>query len=139
MGSIIAVPGLGSHAIGAFKAKGGNNVWLRDFLPEDIPRARVLVYGYDTTITKGDAKHSIPHLAMAFLDSVKAFRDATEVTLHNRSAQALLLIHFRHVADQSSLSATASEAYSSKLYAHPTLSYSRQIKLTDIAGPIRSL
>jgi hypothetical protein len=93
MSSIITVPGLGSHAIGAFKAKDGNNVWLRDFLPEDIPTARVLIYGYDTTITKGDTKHSITHLAIAFLDSVKAFRAATEVTLYNRSAQTLLLIH----------------------------------------------
>ena len=79
--SIIAVPGLGSHAMGGFKAKDRNNIWLRDFLPEDIPTARVLVYGYDTTITKGNAKHSIPDLAMAFLDSVKAFRATTEVTL----------------------------------------------------------
>lgn len=123
------MPGLGSHAIGAFKAKDGNNVWLRDFLPEDIPTARVLVYGYDTTITKGNAKHSISNLAMAFLDSVKAFRDATEVTLYDRSAQTLLLIHFRQAADQSSLSATASEVYLSRLYADPTLSYPRQIKL----------
>jgi hypothetical protein len=73
------VPGLGSHAIGAFKAKDGNNVWLRDFLPKDIPTARVLVYGYDTTITEGDVKYSITDLAMSFLDSVRAFRTATKV------------------------------------------------------------
>lgn len=138
MGSIIAVPGLGSHAIGAFKAKDGNNVWLRDFLPEDIPTARVLVYGYNTAIMKGDAKNSITDLAMAFLDSVKAFRAATEVTLYHRSAETLLLIRFRRAADQSSLSVTASEAYLSRLYAHPTLS-SRQIKLTAGVGPIHSL
>jgi len=79
MCSIIAVPGLGSHAIDAFKSEGGDNVWLRDFLPNDIPAARVLVYGYDTTITKGDANNSITDLAMAFLDSIRAFRTATKV------------------------------------------------------------
>jgi len=78
--SIIAVHGLGSHAIGAFKAKDNNSVWLRDFLPKDIPTARMLVYGYDTTITDKDAKYSIKDLGRAFLDSYKAFREATQVT-----------------------------------------------------------
>ncbi|KAI9859674.1 MAG: hypothetical protein M1813_006605 [Trichoglossum hirsutum] len=77
---IIAVPGLGSHAMGAFKAKGGNNIWLRDFLPKDIPTARILVYGYDTTITEKDVKHSITDLAIAFLDSIRAFRAATKTS-----------------------------------------------------------
>lgn len=85
--------GLGSHAIGTFKSKDGNNVWLRDFLPEDIPTARVLVYGYDTTITKGDANHSITDLAMAFLDSIRAFRAATEVISYNRSPKSLTYLY----------------------------------------------
>ncbi|KAJ9130493.1 Tetratricopeptide-like helical domain protein [Pleurostoma richardsiae] len=77
---IIAVHGLGSHAIGAFKAKDNNSVWLRDFLPKDIPTARMLVYGYDTTITDKDAKYSIKDLGRAFLDSYKAFREATQTS-----------------------------------------------------------
>ena len=34
---VIAVPGLGSHALGSFKSSEGSEVWLRDFLPRDIP------------------------------------------------------------------------------------------------------
>lgn len=75
--SIIAIPGLGSHAIGGFKAKTGNNVWLRDFLPDDIPTARVLTYGYDTTVAEPNSKYSITDLAKAFLDSYKTFREVT--------------------------------------------------------------
>lgn len=74
---IIAIPGLGSHAIGGFKAKTGNNVWLRDFLPDDIPTARVLTYGYDTTVAEPNSKYSITDLAKAFLDSYKTFREVT--------------------------------------------------------------
>ncbi|KAL6412597.1 hypothetical protein AUP68_03801 [Ilyonectria robusta] len=77
---IIAIPDLDSHAIGGFKAKTGTNVWLRDFLPEDIPTARVLTYGYDTAIAEKNAKYSITDLAKAFLDSYKSFREQTQTS-----------------------------------------------------------
>ncbi len=40
-----------------------------------------MVYGYDTTIQDGITKYSITDLAMAFLDSVNAFRAATTVMI----------------------------------------------------------
>ncbi|KAK6605703.1 ankyrin domain protein [Botrytis cinerea] len=78
--SIIFIPGLGSHPIGSFKAKYKDYVWIRDSLPKDIPSARVLVYGYDTSILDGNAKHSIPDLAKEFLSSINAFRTATKTS-----------------------------------------------------------
>ncbi|SPO04568.1 related to ankyrin [Cephalotrichum gorgonifer] len=77
---IIAVHGLGSHAIGGFKAKDSNNVWIRDFLPRGVPAARVLTYGSDTAITEKDTKYSIKDLARDFLDSCKAFREDTQTS-----------------------------------------------------------
>ncbi|VUC34820.1 unnamed protein product [Clonostachys rosea] len=77
---IIAVHGLGSHAIGGFRSKDSSLIWLRDFLPEDIPNTRILVYGYDSAITDKDNKISITGLAKGFLESCKAFREATETT-----------------------------------------------------------
>ncbi|KAM0168180.1 hypothetical protein ACHAPF_011256 [Botrytis cinerea] len=77
---IIFIPGLGSHPIGSFKAKYKDYVWIRDSLPKDIPSARVLVYGYDTSILDGNAKHSIPDLAKEFLSSINAFRTATKTS-----------------------------------------------------------
>ena len=71
---MIAVPGLGSHAIGSWKSPSGNDLWLRDYLPDDIPNIRVLLYGYDTSLLGSDSKDSLQDLGIRFLESVKAFR-----------------------------------------------------------------
>jgi hypothetical protein len=71
---------LGSHAIGGFKLKNGTTNWFRDFLPEDIPQARLLAYGYDSSLAATDAKYSIGDLAKTFLDSFLAFRDDTNTS-----------------------------------------------------------
>ncbi|SPO06920.1 uncharacterized protein DNG_09614 [Cephalotrichum gorgonifer] len=59
---IIAVPGLGSHPIASWKSPTRNNVWLRDFLPKDLPNIRVLLYGYDTKLPGSLSKQSIEDL-----------------------------------------------------------------------------
>ena len=74
---MIAVPGLGSHAIGSWKSPSGNDLWLRDYLPDDIPNIRVLLYGYDTSLLRSDSKDSIEDLGNRFLESVNAFRADT--------------------------------------------------------------
>lgn len=71
---MIAVPGLASHAIGSWKSPSSDKIWLRDFLPGDIPNIRVLLYGYDTSILQNDSKESIGDLGRHFLESLKAFR-----------------------------------------------------------------
>jgi hypothetical protein len=76
---VIAVPGLGSHPIGTWKASGSDDVWLRDFLPSDVPDTRVLLYGYDTALAKSDSKQSIVDLAKMLLELIKAFRINTSV------------------------------------------------------------
>ncbi|KAJ4137869.1 hypothetical protein NW754_001514 [Fusarium falciforme] len=47
---VIAVPGLGSHALGSWKSPNSDDVWLRDFLRKDVPNIRVLLYGYDIVL-----------------------------------------------------------------------------------------
>ncbi|KAL5049509.1 hypothetical protein BDW71DRAFT_204766 [Aspergillus fruticulosus] len=74
---VIAVPGLGSPAIGSWKSPSSNRVWLRDFLPDDVPNIRVLLYGYDTSLLDNDGKESIEDLGCCFLESVKAFHSDT--------------------------------------------------------------
>ncbi|KAL4962580.1 uncharacterized protein BDV14DRAFT_178258 [Aspergillus stella-maris] len=71
---VIAVPGLGSNAIGSWKSPSSNRLWLRDFLPDDVPNIRILIYGYDTSLLGNDAKESIEDLGSRFLESIKAFR-----------------------------------------------------------------
>jgi hypothetical protein len=77
--SIIAVPGLASHALGSFKSRNEHSVWLRDFLPNDVKNIRVLLYGYDSTLVGGTWNHSIVDLAKHLLESIKVFRYDTKV------------------------------------------------------------
>ena len=72
--SVIAVPGLGSHAIGSWKSPSDNDLWLRDYLPDDVPNIRVLLYGDNTSLLGNESKDSIENLGIRFLESIKAFR-----------------------------------------------------------------
>jgi hypothetical protein len=71
---MIAVPGLGSHALGSWKSPNSDDVWLRDFLPKDVPNVRVLLYGYDTTLPGSLSKQSIEDLGGALLEQIIAYR-----------------------------------------------------------------
>ncbi|GJC78574.1 protein SERAC1 [Colletotrichum liriopes] len=71
---IIAVPGLGSHALGSWKSPHSDAVWLRDFLPQDVPGIRVLLYGYDTMLPGSLSRQSIGDLGGILLERVVAFR-----------------------------------------------------------------
>ncbi|KAK2035755.1 hypothetical protein LZ31DRAFT_601892 [Colletotrichum somersetense] len=71
---VIAVPGLGSHALGSWKSPNSDEVWLRDFLPSDLPSIRVLLYGYDTTLPGSFSKQSIEDLGQTLLERIVAFR-----------------------------------------------------------------
>jgi len=78
--SVVAVPGLASHAIGSWRSKTNNIVWLRDYLPVDVPNVRVLLYGYDTSLVRDDSKYSkdsIETLGQRFLESIMGFRSDT--------------------------------------------------------------
>ena len=78
-GSILAVPGLASHAVGSWKAPDGDDVWLRDYLPTEVSGLRVLLYGYDTGLLEGDSRKSIEDMGKMLLESVTAFRIENQV------------------------------------------------------------
>ncbi|KAH6973907.1 hypothetical protein EDB80DRAFT_595707 [Ilyonectria destructans] len=78
---IIAVPGLGSHALGSWKSPNSDDVWLRDFLPKDVPNIRVLLYGYDTTLPGSVSKQSIEDLGGVLLEQIIVYR-ASDGTSH---------------------------------------------------------
>ncbi|KAL8939772.1 MAG: hypothetical protein Q9211_002590 [Gyalolechia sp. 1 TL-2023] len=84
---VIAVPGLGSHAIGSWKSPSNNDLWLRDYLPDDVPNIRVLLYGYNTPLLDNDSKDSIENLGGRFLEALEAFRaENALIHAHKRSA-----------------------------------------------------
>ncbi|KAM0444397.1 hypothetical protein ACHAO4_010198 [Trichoderma viride] len=67
---IIAISGIGGHAFGSFKERGGNHMWLRDALPKDIPTARIITYGYNSTIAHSASMQNLEDLATSFRDSL---------------------------------------------------------------------
>uniref|UniRef100_A0A8H7NAA2 NACHT domain-containing protein n=1 Tax=Bionectria ochroleuca TaxID=29856 RepID=A0A8H7NAA2_BIOOC len=77
---IIAVPGLAGHALGSWKSPNSDDVWLRDFLPKDVPNIRVLLYGYDTTLPGSLSKQSIEDLGGALLEQINAYRARDETS-----------------------------------------------------------
>ena len=48
--SIIAVHGLGGHAMSTWTHPATGKLWLRDFLPRAMPNARVMTFGYDAKV-----------------------------------------------------------------------------------------
>lgn len=48
--NILAISGLGGHALGSFVNKNDGHTWLVDSLPDDLPFARVILYGYESTV-----------------------------------------------------------------------------------------
>jgi hypothetical protein len=75
---IVAVTGLGGHALGSFRSADGLSVWLRDFAPVDIPRARFVTYGYDTAVVASNSNQGIHELAHTLLDALTEFRRSTQ-------------------------------------------------------------
>ncbi|SCO86396.1 uncharacterized protein FRV6_10523 [Fusarium oxysporum] len=67
--SIVAVHGLGGHAYGSFKERGGSYMWLEDSLPAHLRAAlagcaaRILLYGYDARVENTISFQSIHDLA----------------------------------------------------------------------------
>lgn len=54
-------------------------MWLRDFLPEHIPSARILTYGYDSTLLKNNSTASILEVSRNLLEALNTARVRDEV------------------------------------------------------------
>ncbi|PYI08746.1 hypothetical protein BO78DRAFT_440283 [Aspergillus sclerotiicarbonarius CBS 121057] len=50
---IVAIHGLDGHAFNSWQAEKSPVMWLRDLLPEAIPKARIITYGYPAKLLKG--------------------------------------------------------------------------------------
>lgn len=71
LSSVIAISGLGGHAFGSFKERDGEHMWLRDALPyrvtgeDNRPLARVMVYGYDSSLPQSESFQNLEDLGTA--------------------------------------------------------------------------
>ena len=58
-------------------------MWLRDSLPDDLPGARILIYGYDTELQKSQSFQSLRNLANQFSNHLRAIRGKATVSRMN--------------------------------------------------------
>ncbi|KAK1712736.1 hypothetical protein BDP67DRAFT_516742 [Colletotrichum lupini] len=72
---VIAMSGLGGHAFGSFKERGGPFMWLRDALPLDVPNARILTYGYDTQLLRSSSFQNLSDLGRALQIDLRGIQD----------------------------------------------------------------
>ncbi|KAH8896423.1 hypothetical protein GQ53DRAFT_714083, partial [Thozetella sp. PMI_491] len=71
--NIIAVSGLASHPFGSWQPSGDKSfMWIRDALPGDMPKARVFLYGYDTTLIGSTSFQSITDLGLRLIEELRA-------------------------------------------------------------------
>lgn len=84
--SVIAISGLGGHAFGSFKQRGGEHMWLRDSLPYDLtpkitdpPMARVMTFGYDSRIVGSRSTQSLDDIASKLHDSLRSLADDSSI------------------------------------------------------------
>jgi hypothetical protein len=54
-------------------------MWLRDSLPRDLQGARVLLYGYDTSLLQSQSFQDISDIAIAFSRSIRSIRPSYQV------------------------------------------------------------
>ncbi|KND88667.1 Protein SERAC1 [Tolypocladium ophioglossoides CBS 100239] len=77
---IVAVAGLDGNAFGSWMSQSSDTMWLRDFLKEDLPRCRVLTYGYNAKLMV-DMNYTFEDFCNEFLNTLKSARSSDD-TMH---------------------------------------------------------
>jgi hypothetical protein len=76
--SCLAISGLGGHAFGSFKEKGGRYMWLCDRLYEDLPTARILIYGYESKLHGSESVQDLEALGTQLRRSIASIQPGVE-------------------------------------------------------------
>ena len=64
---VVAVHGLQGDAYKTWEHDNGS-LWLRDFLPADVPSARIMTFGYDSTVAFGNSVARLKDKALELLN-----------------------------------------------------------------------
>lgn len=58
-------------------------MWLRHFLPDDLPQGRTMIYGYNSKL-QSNSIHTILDYTESFLEELKKVRESEEVRLRRQ-------------------------------------------------------
>ncbi|KAF4996660.1 hypothetical protein FDECE_12338 [Fusarium decemcellulare] len=85
---IVAIHGLNGHRAKTWTAKNGVH-WLRDLLPDDTPRARILCWGYDakTHSASGTSTLYLYNHALDLVSGLSRKRKLTNALIHSDAAR----------------------------------------------------
>jgi hypothetical protein len=79
--SIVAVHGLNGDAIDAWRHPKSKKFWLKDFLPQQIPDARIMTFDYNADAAFAQSTAEVIDHAKSLLSSLVDKREEPEV--HN--------------------------------------------------------
>ncbi|KEF52660.1 uncharacterized protein A1O9_11077 [Exophiala aquamarina CBS 119918] len=80
--SIVAVHGLMGRSFSTWTDPKTGHLWLRDFLPKDIPAARISSFGYDAEVF-GRSVLKLGDVANNLLAAIRSIRDEKVFSLHD--------------------------------------------------------
>jgi hypothetical protein len=75
----VAVHGLGGDSIETWTHPKSNAFWLEDFLPQQIPDARIMTFGYNAAAAFGQSTSDVIDHAKSLLSSLVDKREEYEV------------------------------------------------------------
>lgn len=67
--SLVAITGLAGRAFGSWQNDRGS-MWLRDYLPQDLPGVRVFLYGYPSKLHKSVSRASLWDYTEGFMKTM---------------------------------------------------------------------
>lgn len=77
--SIVAVHGLNGGAKKTWTEPESGTLWLEDLLPQAIPKARIMTFGYDSGLAFSRSRAGLDNFARDLLNRLRMVRNDTKV------------------------------------------------------------
>jgi len=89
----VAVHGLGGDAVDTWTHPKSKAFWLKDFLPQQIPDARIMTFGYNAAAAFGQSTAEVIDHAKSLLTSLVDKREEPEVdNMTDQSVDTILIL-----------------------------------------------
>lgn len=89
---IVAVHGLQGDAFKTWEHENGSN-WLKDFLPADVPLARIMTFGYESSVAFSKSVAKIEDKSLQLLNNLGAKRDGPDMTSVGSQRPIVFICH----------------------------------------------